>query len=183
MANIEGKATAITVLTPIKREGPLVLMAVFWAGRHIKETLKKLEQLSFIHYARWAVVDRFPDLDGGEELGHDYLLFESNFNGTWDQYIDAFSEVVPFRMKAIWGTSYGFPGPDPVEPFKEYIRRNEYVANHYWSAYPGATTTEIISAEHVEAALDEFRAHARELEPEAFQRAYESLLTTIQHDL
>ena len=35
MANVEGKATAITVLTPVKREGPLVLWAVFWAGRHI----------------------------------------------------------------------------------------------------------------------------------------------------
>lgn len=54
MANVEGKGTAITVITPVKREGPLVLWAVFWAGRHIKETLKKLEQLSFIHYARWA---------------------------------------------------------------------------------------------------------------------------------
>ncbi len=65
-------------------------------------------------------------------------------------------------MKAIWGTSYGFPGPNPVEPFKDYIRRNEYVANHYWSAYPGFTTTEIISAQHVEAALDEFRAARRQ---------------------
>jgi hypothetical protein len=183
VANVEGKATAITVLTPVKREGPLVLWAVFWAGRHIKETLKKLEQLSFIHYARWAVIERFPGEDGGEKLDHEYLLFESNFNGTWDQYIDAFSEVVPFRMKAIWGTSYGFPGPLPVEPFKAYIRRNEYVANHYWSAYPGFTTTEIISAEHVEAALREFTAHASELDPDAFKRAYESLLTAIQHDL
>jgi hypothetical protein len=101
----------------------------------------------------------------------------------WDQYIDAFSEVVPFRMKAIWGTSYGFPGPNPVEPFKDYIRRNEYVANHYWSAYPGFTTTEIVSAQHVEAALNGFQQHAAELEPEAFATAYESLLTTIQHDL
>ena len=40
-------------------------------------------------------------------------------------------------MKGIWGTSYGFPGPIPVEPFKDYIRANEYVANHYYNAYPG----------------------------------------------
>ena len=86
-------------------------------------------------------------------------------------------------MKAIWGTSYGFPGPNPVERFKDYIRRNEYVANHYWSAYPGFTTTEIVSAQHVEAALNEFQRHAAELTPDAFKTAYESLLTTIQHDL
>ena len=114
MANVEGKATAITVLTPVRRGGPLLLWLVFWAGRNITETLKKLETLSFIHYARWATIERFPDQGEGEQLHHTYLLFESNFNGTWDQYIDAFSEVVPLRMKAIWGTSFGFPGPLPV---------------------------------------------------------------------
>ena len=113
MANVEGKATAITVITPVKPWGPWLLRLVFWAGRNIKRTLEKVERLSFIHYAHWAVIRRFPDDGAGERLGHTYLLFESNFNGTWDQYIDAFSEVVPFRMKAIWGTSYGFPGPLP----------------------------------------------------------------------
>jgi hypothetical protein len=183
VANVEGKATAITVLTPVKPLGPLVLCAVFWAARNITSSLTKLQQLSFIHYAQWAVIDRFPDAGEGEALGHHYLLFESNFNGTWDQYIDAFSEVVALRMQAIWGTSYGFPGPSPVEPFKDYIRRNEYVANHYWSAYPGATTTEIISAGRVESALGALRARAAGLEPDAFRRAYEAMLGSIQNDL
>lgn len=183
MANVEGKATAITVVTPVRRFGPLLLWLVFWAGRNIKATLAKLETLSFIHYARWAVIKRFPDEGGGERLKHTYLLFESNFNGTWDQYIDAFSEVVPFRMKAIWGTSFGFPGPLPVEPFKGYIRRNEFVANHYFSAYPGATTTEIVSAARVEAALQELVHSSAGLDPDAFGEAYRSFLTKVQRDL
>jgi hypothetical protein len=183
MANVEGKATALTALTPVRRGGPLLLWIVFWAARNVASTLAKLEQLSFIHYARWAVIKRFPDGAGGERLGHSYLLFESNFNGTWDQYIDAFSQVVPFRMKAIWGTSVGFPGPLPVDPFKNYIRRNEFVANHYWSAYSGATTTEIISAGRVASALADFRARASALEPDAFKAEYETLLAKVQRDL
>ncbi len=183
MANIEGKATAITVLTPVKRGGPLLLWLVFWAGRNIKETLQKLEMLSFIHYARWAVIERFPYGDDGERLNHTYLLFESNFNGTWDQYIDAFSEVVALRMKAIWGTSFGFPGPLPVEPFKAYIRQNEFVANHYWSAYPGATTTEVLAASRVESALEELCQVSAGLDPDSFSAAYGSFLTKVQHDL
>ena len=119
---------------------------------------------------------------GGERLNHPYLLFESNFNGAWEQYIDAFSEVVAFRMKAIWGTSFGFPGPLPVEPFKAYIRHNEFVANHYFSAYPGATTSEIVSAARVEAALEEFRSSAG-LDAEAFGVAYDAFLTRVQGDL
>lgn len=183
MANVEGKATAITVITPLRPWGRIVLAVVFWAGRHLTFTLAKLETLSFIHYARWAVISRFPDGGGGERLGHSYLFFESNFNGTWDQYIDAFSEVVPLRMRAIWGTSYGFPGPLPVEMFKAYIRGNEFVANHYWSAYPGAATTEIIAAGRVAAALDGLRARAASLEPAAFEIAYRELLTKVQGDL
>jgi hypothetical protein len=183
MANVEGRATAITVITPYKPLGRLLLPLVFWVGRNVTVTLKKLQMLSFIHYARWVVVKRFPDGGEGEKLHHPYLLFESNFNGLWDQYIDAFSEVVPRRMKGIWGTSYGFPGPIPVEPFKAYIRRNEYVANHYWSAYPGATTTEIISAERVAKAVDELKARAVVMDPEAFKAAYFDMLTAIQRDL
>jgi hypothetical protein len=185
VANIEGKATAITVLTPVRRGGPIVLWLVFWAGRNIQSTLQKLEVLSFIHYARWTLIKRFPDggEGGGQRLGHSYLFFESNFNGTWDQYIDAFSEVVALRMKAIWGTSIGFPGPLPVEPFKQYIRRNEFVANHYWSAYPGHTTTEIVSSGRVAAALDDFRRASAGLDPAAFKVAYVSFLTSVQRDL
>jgi hypothetical protein len=183
MANVEGKATAITVVTPVRHGGRFWLAVVFWAGRTITASLKKLQLLSFIHYARWAVIRRFPDGGEGERLHHTYLFFESNFNGTWDQYIDAFSEVVPARMKAIWGTSYGFPGPIPVEPFKAYIRKNEFVANHYWSAYPSATTTEILSAQRVAAALDGLRTRSARLDPDAFARAYTAMLTEVQRDL
>jgi hypothetical protein len=180
VANVEGRATAITVLTPVKPAGRLVLPLVFWFGRHATFTLKKLQQLSFIHFARWIVIPRLPD---GEKLHYPYLFFESNFNGLWDQYIDAFSEVVPQRMKGIWGTSYGFPGPIPVEPFKHYIRSNEYVANHYWSAYPGATTTEIISAKPVAAAVEDLRRRSADMDADQFKRAYAEMLTSLQGDL
>jgi hypothetical protein len=183
VANVDGKATAITVLTPLKPTGRLRLALVFLAGRRITATLRKLQMLSFIHYARWAIVERFPDGGGGEKLHHSYLFFESNFNGTWDQYIDAFSEVVPLRMKAIWGTSYGFPGPIPVEPFKAYIRRNEFVSNHYWSAYPEASTTEVISAARVAAALERFRRESASLHGDEFRVAYDRFLTEVQRDL
>jgi hypothetical protein len=171
MANVAGRATAITTLTRLKPGGRLKLAVVFWIGRHVTATLRKLQALSFIHYARWVVVDG------------DHLLFESNFNGTWDQYIDAFSEVVPLRMKAIWGSSHGFPGPVPVGPFKDYIRRHELRANHYWSAYPEATTTEIVSAGNVAAAFGRFRTRAAALEPAAFAAAWEEFLTEVQRDL
>src|SRR3954466_5230275 len=160
MSDLQGKARPLTVMPPIKPLRTPLNRLVFWIGAHFKPLMKKLRQLSFIHYARWTIVTEIPyngPPQEKERLNYDYLFFESNFNGTWDEYIDAFSEVVPTRMKGIWGTSYGFPGPLPVEHFKAYIRRNEYVANHYWSAYPGASTTEIVSAGRLAPALDAFK--------------------------
>lgn len=116
MASADGKATAMTVMTPVRRGWTLWLRVVFWIGRHYKPLMEKLERLSFIHYARWAIVKRIPyngPPQEPERLRYRYLLFESNFNGTWDEYIDAFSQIVPRRMKAIWASSYGFPGPLP----------------------------------------------------------------------
>jgi hypothetical protein len=183
VVNKEGRATAITVLSPVKPWGRPMLALVFLAARRLTFTLMKLHQLSFIHYAHWSVIRRFPDGGAGERLHHSYLLFESNFNGAWDEYIDAFSEVVPDRMRLIWGTSYGFPGPIPVEPFKSYIKKNEYIANHYWSAYPGASTTEIIAAKRVAHALESLQARAEMQEPTDFVAAYHAMLTGIQRDL
>ena len=66
-------------------------------------------------------------------------------------------------MTMVWGSSWGFPGPVPVGPFKDYIRRNEYEANHYYSAYPEATTTMIASSLLLEERFNEFDARASSL--------------------
>jgi hypothetical protein len=182
----EGKASAITVLTPIKPRGTWKLRLVFFLGAHVKALNKKLEQLSFIHFARWTIVSAIPHNGAGhspEKLRYRYLFFESNFNGTWDEYIDAFSEVVPERMKAIWDTSFGFPGPRPVDPFKDYIRRNDLEVAHYYAAYPDATTTEVLSALAVSRAHDDFEQRTCGADDEAFARAWTDFLTTVQHHL
>jgi hypothetical protein len=171
-------------MSPICPGARFALAALFWVARHPrgKQGKGKLETLSFIHYARWAVINKFPNGGEGERLKYSYLLFESNFNGTWDEYIDAFSEVVPVRMWAIWRTSFGFPGPQPVAPFKRYIRKNEYIANHYWSAYPEAATTEVNSAGRVAKAVTGLRRKADGMDGASFKKAYDEMLTSIQHD-
>jgi len=186
-AAIDGRATAITTLTPIMPGGTILERVVFFLGQHIKKLNEALGELSFIHYARWTIITGIP-FNGPpqqrEKLHYDYLFFETNFNGTWDEYIDAFSEVVPERMKAIWGTSFGFPGPRPVGPFKEYVHANDLPIAHYYGAYPEATTKMVISALAVRAEFTEFRKKAAAItDPEEFSAAYHGFLTAVQHDI
>ncbi|MEA2564971.1 MAG: hypothetical protein QOD49_148 [Actinomycetota bacterium] len=184
--NVDGRATAITVLTPMRWWGPPLLRMLFGLTSLTGLGLGTLRRLSFIHYARWTIIDRLPPKGSPaprERLNHSYLFFESNFNGTWDQYIDAFAAVVPSRMRVIWGSSFGFPGPLPTGPFKEYIRRNEFVANHYYTAYPEATTTMVLSSLELEARLREFIDRSARMNAGEFKRVYDRLLTSVQRCL
>jgi hypothetical protein len=183
----DGRATAITVMTPIKPGGTSLERLVLFLADHVKMLNEALDELAFIHYARWTIITGLP-YNGApqerEKLHYDYLLFETNFNGTWDDYIEAFSEVLPERMNAIWGTSFGFPGPQPAGPFKAYIHRNDLPIAHYYAAYPDGTTKTVRSALAVARRLAEFREEAAHLtDPEEFRRWYDAFLTDIQHDL
>jgi hypothetical protein len=118
---------------------------LFKAVNHISPLTGALRDLSFIHFARWSIIRDLP-ANGSlahRRLSYPHLFFESNFNGGWDEYIDAFSDWLARGMWSFWGSSYGFPGAQPTGPFKQYIKQNEYEATHFYSAYPEASTTEI----------------------------------------
>ncbi len=184
---VDGRATAITVLTPVESGHTPLLRLVLFLGAHVKMLNEALVKLSFIHYARWTIIGDLPyngPPQKRDRLHYDYLFFETNFNGTWDEYIDAFSEVVPDRMKAIWGSSFGFPGPQPVGPFKAYIHANDLPIAHYYAAYPDATTKEVLAALRVKAEIEKFNARTAAIDsPEDFREAYQELLTKVQHDV
>ena len=178
--NISGQAYSLTVLTPI----------IDGHETHLAEYLNALPSgdasplagVFGTHFARWTLIRRLPADPGlaAEPLRADLLLFESNFNFDWESYIDAFSYVIPDRMKLIWQGSYGFPGPVPSTPFKEYIRANEYEAAHYYSAYPDASVTMILAALELGPKIDELVAASRTFDAPRFAERFEELLTEVQ---
>jgi hypothetical protein len=209
MANVEGKAYAINIVTPISPwKTPFLrlffglIAAALWfvkilggpdklgrlAGLPLIKTQVHLHQLSFIYFARWVIVPRgsFPrvvEAQPSEALHYDYVIFCSNFTGTWDAYIDAFSEVIPEGIDGIWGFSVNYKPTHPVTPFKNHIRDNQVDTDYYYSAYPGASTTDIRLALDLEAKLEAFAASSQGLAPVEFDRAYSAFLTSVQNDL
>jgi hypothetical protein len=178
--NRAGRATALTTLTPLprfwSRPVKLVLRLKTWTGPD-----KTLRRLSFIHAAYWVMIDHFP----GEKKRsrYSYLLFISNFNGSWFDYIDVFSTAVPKKMALLWGSSYGFPGATPPRAFTRHIRANDRPLEHYYAAYPGATTTEIASALRVSDQFQSQVAPKADQDPAELARAWRGFLTTVQRDL
>src|SRR6202042_3097061 len=188
MSNINGKVYAMSVITPMKPWKTPILRLLFFILWNVKSKQQDLINLSFIEFARWVIVPRrhFPFLANGqqrEELKYDYLLFFSNFNGTWNQYIDAFSAVLSDGLNLIWRWSEKFPGSIPVTPFKQYIAQVQFDTDYYYTAYPYATANDLKSAHIVQNAFDALSSGVESRTPEQFREAYLQFVITVQAHL
>ena len=186
MSNVTGKAYGMNVVTPMPPRRTLINRLVFMVSRAFPSRLSGLLGLSLIHFARWVIIrrDQWPDLgQGKEQLQNDYMLFVSNFNGTWDQYIDAFSDGIPRGLDLFWYASSKFPHSIPVSGFKAYIRNNQIDNDYYYNATPGAAQRDIKAALRVRRALLDLAASHASLSPAAFADAYRAALVGVQNDL
>lgn len=186
MSNVAGKAYGMNVVTPMRPWKTWINRVIFMVARTQPQQLGGLLGLSIIHFARWVMIrrDQWPDLGQGRpKLRNDYMLFVSNFNGTWDQYIDAFSDGIPNGLDLFWYSSTKYPGSIPISPFKAYIRANQVDCDYYYNATPGAAQRDIKAALRVWGVLDELAdSHAR-LSPQDFAAAYRQALAKVQNDL
>ncbi len=193
MTNINGKVYALAAIAPMRPWKARTLRLLLQGAQRSKLLQKGLTDLSMLHFARFAVLSKrsLPwfgeERTGGkqprEDLRYHYLLFFSNFNGTWNQYIDSFSSAISGDLNAIAAWTERFPGSVPVTPFKQWIARAQFDTDHYYTAYPHATVNDVKAAHRVQAALDAFAANSAGLAPEQFERAYLRFLVQIQGDL
>ena len=177
--NTIGRMTGLTLFTPIRPQWLPVQKAAFWLGRYVPLAQKHILQFDFIHMVRWTIVKNLP----GEDLHYQYLFFESNFDGPWQHYIDAFAYVIPRDIRFVWGRGTDFPGPPPAEPLKAWIARNSMEGGHYYCAYPQASTRMCKSALVVQERVDRLVRDSERMSPEQFAEAYRKFLTGVQAHL
>lgn len=190
MSNIAGKAYAMNLVTPIK--GPMVAInkLVFWAlGTPLFSShLNGLLTLSMIHYARWVILRAkdFPRLSRKqpkEELRYGYMMFFSNFNGSWEQYVDSFSAAIPSGLDLLWYRNVGWPKSVPEQPFHRYVGYNQIWTDYYYNAYPMAASNDVKSAQRVKDKLVAMADATADATADEFMVAYRELLTDLQQDL
>ena len=100
---------------------------------------RPLLELSFIHFARWTLLTSLPAPDGSGDdypLNWPYLLFQASYDGNEDEYLNTFTDVIPWRLVRLFGTCFGFeelvidaPGADgrPMAPwaFRKFVDDNK----------------------------------------------------------
>ncbi|MEY4580832.1 MAG: hypothetical protein RL701_5535 [Pseudomonadota bacterium] len=190
MSNIAGKAYAMNLITPIR--GPLVALnkLIFKAVGTplLKFSLRGLQTLSMIHYARWVILrDKdFPRLSPTqpkEDLRYGYMMFCSNFNGSWEQYVDSFAAAIPSGLNLLWFMNVGWPKAIPELPFHRYVEFNQIWTDYYYSSYPMAASNDVKAAQRVKEELCTFVTKTENVGSEEFLRRYNVLLKDLQGDL
>lgn len=183
--NTAGRSTAIAVVTPIRRWWAAWLRFDFVAVALLKRLMRQrgpsrpVRKLSFISFARWAVVSR----TGRRRLPHPYIVFQSNFNGAAAEYFEAFARGLKWRMRGLWGGAYNVPDPKHLNDFASYIDRHWVATEHYYCAYPQASTKMILSALEVRRHFEEFATRAESIEPELFADEFTAFVASIQRHL
>ncbi|MDQ0322164.1 hypothetical protein QO002_004370 [Pararhizobium capsulatum DSM 1112] len=99
-----------------------------------------LGSMRTVHFAHWAF------LNNGSRL-----LFFSNFDHSWDSYLDDFIEKAHAGLTLAWGCGVGFPptrlllfdGASHGRRFKNWALASRTVSRFWYSAYPTLTVDQI----------------------------------------
>lgn len=146
----------LTVISPIKPGWQALaqlkfnLLLVNMVAKHFANQ-GDLSGIATIHFARWVIIDK----------GR-YLLFHSNYDGSWDSYIGDFVDKAAAGMDNIWRSYPKYPeqGAIDIERFKRVIRTNQVRTHAFYSAYPDRTVVNILNDRAIAKALD--RRHVTE---------------------
>ena len=173
MSNVHGRMTGLTLFTPIRPQFVWFMRLALPITRHLPFMARHILQFNFIKFVRWTVVSR---LDG-ERLNYSYLFFESNFDGPWQHYIDAFAYVIPLDIRVTWGRGPGFPAPPPAEPLKAWIAHNSMEGGTYYCAHATQSTRQV---NHAIGVRERFARLNRDLPADEFKAEWERFLGEAQ---
>lgn len=137
----------LTHLVPIKPGlfRLLTLKGVLWSINVLaryRYNQGALGGIPSIHFARWAIID------GGKRL-----LFFSNYDGSWENYLGDFIDKASAGLTGIWSNTEGFPktrwlvneGATHEEPFKQWTRAHQIPTQVWYAAYPASTVTNVLN--------------------------------------
>lgn len=120
----------------------LARLILVFLGLKLRVTARSgyLGSMRTIHFAHWAILD-----NGGR------LMFQSNFDGSWESYLDDFIEKAHVGLTLAWTHGVGFPatrflsqgGATEGRKFKAWARHSMSPSQFWFSAYKEYSVNQI----------------------------------------
>jgi hypothetical protein len=133
-ASVQNHMASITIVKPgwLRRAA---LWSVLWTVNLLaraRATHGELSGIPSIHFAHWSMIDN------GRRL-----LFLSNFDGSWENYLDDFVDKASTGLTGVWSNTVNFPrsyflifgGATDGPRFKAVARDSQTITNVWYSAY------------------------------------------------
>ena len=92
-----------------------------------------LKKIPTVHYARFARIHRTK------------ILFESVYDGEWEQYVSDFAVHIPTQLDLVWGGAVGYPagGAADAPALAEFLEEHRLERDYFYTAYSDETVKEI----------------------------------------
>ena len=137
----------------------VVLAAINFLSRYYFNK-GKLGSLTTIHFARWMLINN------GKRL-----LFLSNYDGSWQNYLSEFIDQASNGLTAIWSNVIGFPktqflilgGARNEQEFKAFVRNEQVLTLVWYSAYPSLSVENVWDNSTVRNAIANEKATSKQI--------------------
>jgi hypothetical protein len=193
MANQNGSIYGLTILSPIKSD----LMSdgsggLISADLALRMYLAKLDRgagspfakVSSTHFARLVVMRDVPYFgmpSCEEHLKAQYLIFESNFDGDLDTYLDRMASEIPQMVADVWQHCIGFPGVADRGAFRAYMKKCQVKTTFFFADVNNKTVEQTLRALRTQAAVARFIEKHQGKPPSEIQSAFAKLADTLRN--
>jgi hypothetical protein len=180
-----GRARAVTMLTSLRWRGPIILHLRFALTR-LFPSLVKIGLLKSVYFTRWTILTSIPYNGPPQQPGRTTapcLLWDSAFSVSMDPYIESFVHVIGRQIRALWGSSLGFPGTKSVAKLQQYIQEHRYPGAYLYCAYPEASVRMVLAALDIEREHQFLEDSAHKATSQDFESVYQGFLERQQGNL
>lgn len=132
--SVQNHMASITIVKPgwLRRAALWTVLSAVNLVARAYQNHGTLSGIPSIHFAHWSMIDN------GRRL-----LFLSNFDGSWENYLDDFIDKASIGLTGVWSNTVNFPrtyflfwgGATDGPRFKAVARDSQTVTNAWYSAY------------------------------------------------
>ncbi|MFL6351858.1 MAG: hypothetical protein ACJ74Z_08420 [Bryobacteraceae bacterium] len=188
MASKSGSVYGLTILSPII-DDPHASISHDLQLRMYLGALKRDERSPFAkvtstHVARLAVMNDVVFVGSPSKEQHlksQYLVFESNFDGDLDPYLQTMATQIPEHVEAVWSHCVGYPGTKNVEAFQAYMKKCELDSTFYFADVNDKTVDQALRALQTQAAVAAFVERNQGKPAAEIQQAFAVLLDFLKN--
>jgi hypothetical protein len=188
MGNVSGATYGLTILSPIIEDNRLDIchsMELRWYLSQLpRDHRSPFAQLSSTYLARLVVMDDvvFVGLPACEEhLKSRYLVFETNFDGDLDTYLQRMAVETKDFVNAVWKHCVGFPGTDDTGAFIGYMKKCQIKTTFFFADVNDRTVDGTLEALKTQSALAHFLETHQGTPPAQLQLAFGEFLKRLLH--